>query len=263
MSDCPQETHLHVEATEPENKTLQVTANRLRVDYGHGFPVKGLVKSEYRSDVLLFRLAGHKFQGGIYAGWGWDQSLEEKPHQTAQGSHHDESSASYPNRQVEVSSNKDVFHSMSSCDVGSSTGVRLSGWYVNGVCDGGILKSSMLILPILAICSVLIGPLGIGLDGLWEQGVTVAMIPIPWNVPVPSIVERLWSTLSATNSIWLSCRVLGKSFPSATAAFRSNWMTSLYAHENPYLWSVFINNFDAKWRCICMPRPSWSGVSNF
>ena len=31
-------------------------------------------------------------------------------------------------------------------------------------------------------------------------GVTAATIPIPWNVPFPSIVMRLWSTLSAANN---------------------------------------------------------------
>ena len=33
------------------------------------------------------------------------------------------------------------------------------------------------------------------------NGAEMAMIPIPWNVPLPSIVTILWSTLSAMNCV--------------------------------------------------------------
>ncbi len=44
--------------------------------------------------------------------------------------------------------------------------------------------------------------LGTGLH-LLEPGVLMANIQMPWKVPAPSIVQVLWSTLSAT--YWICC----------------------------------------------------------
>lgn len=52
-------------------------------------------------------------------------------------------------------------------------------------------------------------------------GVTAAMIPMPWNVSLPSKVLMLWSTLSAT--YWTNSEVwLGISVPWFTAGFCPN-----------------------------------------
>ncbi len=46
----------------------------------------------------------------------------------------------------------------------------------------------------------------------------MAIIQMPWKVPAPSIVQVLWSTLSAT--YWICCAGVqsGITFPCATAA---------------------------------------------
>ena len=51
---------------------------------------------------------------------------------------------------------------------------------------GGILKYSMFILPTAVIPTAVTFRLGIILLMICALGVDVAIIPIPWNVPVPS-----------------------------------------------------------------------------
>ena len=88
---------------------------------------------------------------------------------------------------------REVFHITYSCDVGSSAYMCAdSGRYVIGGVPRGILKNSMFMRPTLAISSA-VAPLsfGMGLRGACVTGVMAAIIPIPWNVPVPSIGATL------------------------------------------------------------------------
>ena len=93
-------------------------------------------------------------------------------------------------------------------------------------------------------------------------GVTVAIIPIPWNVFKPSIVLILWSILSATYSIWTSGLTFGISVPLTTDALRSNRWISQYKLQNPCSWSESMRNLELKWWCNWTPRPNCSGATN-
>ena len=93
-------------------------------------------------------------------------------------------------------------------------------------------------------------------------GVTVAIIPIPWNVFKPSIVLILWSILSATYSIWTSGLTFGISIPLTTDALRSSHWISLYELQNPCSWSESMRNLELKWWCNWTSRPNCSDATN-
>ena len=68
-------------------------------------------------------------------------------------------------------------------------------------------------------------------------GVTAAMTHIPWNVPLPSIVMMLWSTLSAAKKTDISSKSTSPprtSGSTQSAAFFSNLITSVYDEQNFY-----------------------------
>ncbi len=70
-----------------------------------------------------------------------------------------------------------------------------------------------------------------GIGGL-GTGVTAAIIPMPWNVLLPSRVRMLWSTLSA--AYWMnSPEKPGISVICDTTALCTNLCTSLYEQQNP------------------------------
>ena len=95
-------------------------------------------------------------------------------------------------------------------------------------------------------------------DGL---SVFQGMTPIPWNVPLPSIVMMLWSTLSAAK--WTDISSKSTSPPrtsgsTRSAAFFSNLITSVYDEQNTILWSTMIFERYRWW--ICTASPICSGA---
>ena len=91
----------------------------------------------------------------------------------------------------------EAFHRMSSIGVGSSPSKLTSGLYTSGVIEDGDLKYSSRIRPTATMFSAVMSILGmVFLQAI--PGVTVQIMPIPWNVPEPSSVTTLWTTLSAT-----------------------------------------------------------------
>ena len=107
----------------------------------------------------------------------------------------------------------------------------------------------------------------IGLCGMrWFvcfPGVTEAMTPIPWNVPLPSIVMMLWSTLSAAKRTDISSKSTSPprtSGSTRSAAFFSNLITSVYDEQNPNLWRVSTMIFERYRWWICTASPICSGA---
>lgn len=93
-----------------------------------------------------------------------------------------------------------------------------------------------------------------------DDGVSVAMIPIPWNVPCPSRVQMLWSTLSAMNCTDLDSSYPTKSMPWWKAALLSYVEIVLYEQQNPISCRVSIRNRDSYIRWSSTPSPNNTGT---
>ena len=123
------------------------------------------------------------------------------------------------------------------------------------------VKLDIWTLPTAAMSSDIACSLCIGFVVL-VLGVTIAIIPILWKVFSPSMVQILWSTLSAAywvNGVVSSC---GISMLWDIAALCSKHLTSEYDAQNPCLYNVSLRNFDWKWLCTWTPRPICNGANN-
>ena len=93
------------------------------------------------------------------------------------------------------------------------------------------------------------------------KGVDIAIIPIPWNVPDPSKVLILWSTLSPANCVNTFGYEFMTEFPIGwlpTTDFL-NLFTSEYEIEKPSLNNSLTSHLDPNTWSHSIPRPNNSG----
>ena len=101
-------------------------------------------------------------------------------------------------------------------------------------------------------------------DGWSRSFVPAAIIPIPWNVSLPSRVHMLWSTLSATHCMKDPLRVVSTAFSSLLMMECLNRFTSAGLMANPSLNSSFVNHFHPnKWSASTPSPKSNGGIYDF
>ena len=102
------------------------------------------------------------------------------------------------------------------------------------------------------------------MESLFHLGVSAAMIPIPWKLPLPSVVRMLWSTLSPTKRSVMSCTSMSSaSVSGATEFVEFFWKRNTYVYEetNPITWRVSTRKHDQYIWCACTARSICNGAT--